>query len=81
MIGSASPATGHDHALREREQHAPAAFARTRRARALGRPSEAEIARMLAEFSARGGHVTRCAPAHLVPVNNGAGRDAARWVA
>ncbi len=65
----------------ERERHIEAALAHARRCRALGRPSESEIARMVAEFRARGGAVTACAPAHLAPVHNGAGRDAARWVA
>jgi hypothetical protein len=49
------------------------------RRRARGRPSEAEVARLLAEFHARGGRATACAPAHVLPIQNGAGRDAARW--
>jgi hypothetical protein len=40
-------------------------------------PSEAEIARMVAEFHARGGAVTRCPPVCLLPIRNGAGLDAA----
>jgi hypothetical protein len=36
---------------------------------------------MVAEFLARGGAVTACPAAHLVPVHNGAGRDADHWVA
>ena len=44
-------------------------------------PSEAEVARAVAEFHARGGRVTLCAPAHALPINNGAGRDASRWTA
>ncbi len=47
--------------------------------RVWGRPSEAEVARLLAEFHARGGRATVCAPAHVLPIHNGAGRDAARW--
>ncbi|MBW8271035.1 hypothetical protein [Caldovatus aquaticus] len=50
-----------------------------RAARLAGPPSEADVARLLAEFQARGGRVTECPPAHLAPVNNGAGRDASRW--
>ena len=65
----------------EREWRTEAAIAHARRYRALGRPSDAEVARMVAEFRARGGAVTACEPAHLAPVHNGAGRDAARWVA
>jgi hypothetical protein len=34
---------------------------------------------MVAEFQARGGSVTVCPAAHAVPVQNGAGRDAAGW--
>jgi hypothetical protein len=44
-------------------------------------PSENELARMVAEFHARGGRVTVCPDAHALPVRNGAGRDAERWVA
>jgi hypothetical protein len=36
---------------------------------------------MVAEFLARGGQITVCGTAHALPVNNGAGRDADRWVA
>ncbi|GGG52547.1 hypothetical protein GCM10010964_44610 [Caldovatus sediminis] len=51
-----------------------------RRAAALaGPPSDDDVARLLAEFHARGGRVTECPPAHAAPVNNGAGRDASRW--
>lgn len=44
-----------------------------------GPPSEADVARLLAEFHARGGRITVCPPAHAAPVNNGAGRDALNW--
>ena len=70
-----------DEALGMRERRAEAARARLRRCRALGRPTDAEVARMVAEFHARGGKVTVCAPVYLVPVNNGVGRDAALWAA
>ncbi len=36
---------------------------------------------MIAEFQARGGQVTVCRAAHLLPIQNGAGRDAERWTA
>jgi hypothetical protein len=36
---------------------------------------------MVAEFHARGGRVTVCPDAHALPVRNGVGRDAERWVA
>ena len=52
---------------------------RSHRRRMQGPPSEADVARMMAEFRARGGQVTVCPVAHAVPVNNGAGRDASRW--
>ncbi|WP_270936317.1 hypothetical protein [Falsiroseomonas oryzae] len=65
----------------ERERRAEAALAHIRRCRARGMPTEAELERMVAEFRARGGQVTACTPAHVLPVHNGAGRDAERWVA
>jgi hypothetical protein len=54
-------------------------WAHGRRIRVLPPPSEAEVRRMVAEFQARGGSVTVCPTAHAVPVQNGAGRDAAGW--
>jgi hypothetical protein len=39
-------------------------------------PNESEVARLVAEFHARGGAVTRCPPVCLVPIRNGAGLDA-----
>jgi hypothetical protein len=50
------------------------------RCREAGRPSDAEMARMVEEFFARGGQVTRVATGHASPIQNGAGRDADRWV-
>ncbi|WP_188898169.1 hypothetical protein [Caldovatus sediminis] len=47
----------------------------------LAPPTEAEVRRMVAEFQARGGQITVCRPVHLMPVQNGAGRDAKRWTA
>jgi hypothetical protein len=59
-----------------------AAAAHARRCRAAGPPpGDAEVARLVAEFLARGGKATRCPPAHLLPIRNGAGSDAARWTA
>ncbi|MBW8270264.1 hypothetical protein [Caldovatus aquaticus] len=52
-----------------------------RRVRCAPPPSEAEVARAIAEFHARGGRVTVCPTAHAVPICNGAGRDAQRWTA
>ena len=49
------------------------------RCRDLGRPSEAEVARLVAEFLARGGEVRRLDTGHALPIQNGAGRDAERW--
>jgi hypothetical protein len=58
------------------------AAAQARRSRAAGPPpGEAEVARLVAEFLARGGKATRCPPAHLLPIRNGAGSDGARWTA
>lgn len=67
--------------LQERERRIRAIQARQQRCRALGKPSDAEIARMVAEFQARGGQVRSCPPAHLLPVHNGVGREARRWTA
>ena len=39
-----------------------------------GSPSEAEAARMVAEFHARGGRVTVCPPAEDAPPNGGSDR-------
>ncbi|GGG20165.1 hypothetical protein GCM10010964_05510 [Caldovatus sediminis] len=64
---SASGAAAFRDALGMRERRAEAAWARIRRCRALGRPSDAEVARMVAEYHARGGRVTVCAPVRLVP--------------
>jgi hypothetical protein len=47
-----------------------------RRCRALPRPDDAEVARMVAEFGARG-VVTRCPSAFAGPVQAAHGRDAA----
>jgi hypothetical protein len=54
-------------------------LAHMQRCRALGRPSEAEVAAMVAAFVARGAQITVCEPAHAIAIQNGAGRDAARW--
>lgn len=56
-----------------------ASWAHIRRCRAAGPPpGEAEVARLVAEFHARGGTVAVCPPVHLLPVQNGTGRgDAA----
>lgn len=54
-------------------------FERERNLAAGPPPDDAEVARMVAEFHARGGQVTRCATAHLAPVHNGAGREANDW--
>jgi hypothetical protein len=47
--------------------------------RRLPPPTEAEVARAVAAFYARGGKVTVCPTAHAMPICNGAGRDAQRW--
>jgi uroporphyrinogen-III synthase len=44
---------------------------------ALPRPGDAEVARLVAEFRARGGAVTLCPPACVLPVRNGDGLAAA----
>jgi hypothetical protein len=68
--------------IRRAEQSFRIASSHARRCRAAGPPpGDAEVARMIADFLAHGGAVTVCPPAHLLPVRNGAGRDAARWTA
>jgi len=54
-------------------------LAHMQRCRALGRPTEAVVAAMVAAFVARGAQITACRPAHAMSIQNGAGRDAARW--
>lgn len=39
-----------------------------------GKPNEADAARMVAEFHARGGRVTACPPAEDAPPGGGSGR-------
>ena len=50
-----------ERAQRYRERFAATQAARSRAA--VGRPSEAEAARLVADFHARGGRVTVCPPA------------------
>jgi hypothetical protein len=55
---------------------APAPWARAGRCRIPpGQAGEAEVARLVAEFRARGGAVTLCPPACAAPVRNGDGLD------
>lgn len=42
------------------------------RRQAVPPPGDAELARMLAEFHARGGAVTVCPPVYVLPVQGGA---------
>lgn len=68
-------------AMREQERRTRTVWINRRRFAVAGpAPSAEESARMVAEFLARGGQITVCGPAHALPVNNGAGRDADRWV-
>ncbi len=62
-----------------RAQRSVRAHGGGRRWRGLLPPSEAEVARMVAEFLAHGGHVTVCPTAHVGPVRNGAGREGGGW--
>ena len=66
-------------ALRLLDAKRRAAVAHKRRCKSLGAPSEAELARMLREYQARGGAVTQCPEGYALPVQNGAGREARRW--
>jgi hypothetical protein len=49
------------------------------RCRGLPPPGSDEVARMVAEYRARGGQVTLVPAAHAGIIQNGAGRDADRW--
>ena len=74
------PQTVREEGLAREVRHARA---RATRARAwtgpgrhrtpLARPCEAEVARLTAEFRARGGAVTLCPPACVLPIRNGDG--------
>jgi hypothetical protein len=69
-------------AMREQERRTRTVWINRKRFAVAGPPPTAEeSARMVAEFLARGGQITVCDAAHALPVNNGAGRDADRWVA
>jgi hypothetical protein len=77
---SSFPQGGQDQAdtdRRVRRGH----VARALRRMARHPPSDAEVARLVAEFHARGGVVTRCAAACLQPIRNGAGLDVAAGAA
>lgn len=66
-------------ALRQARKDRYKAIAHKMRCRAVKPPTEEEVARMVAEFHARGGQVTLGATAHVMAIQNGAGRDADRW--
>jgi hypothetical protein len=76
---TAHPDAGNPPVAAAATRAARTVWAHGRRIRVLPPPSEAEVRRMVAEFQARGGSVTVCPAAHAVPVQNGAGRDAAGW--
>lgn len=70
----------HSPVARHRPGTSPFDLLRRRvRTAPLPPPSRAELEAMLAEYRARGGGVTACPDAYLLPVQNGAGRDARRW--
>lgn len=50
-----------------------AMIAHKRRCREAGPPDEADLDRMLQAFHARGGAITRCPTAYVLPVQNGTG--------
>lgn len=54
-----------------------AILAHKARCRELPPPDEADVAAMVAAFAARGGQVTQCPPACVLPVQNGAGLTSA----
>src|SRR5687767_15408540 len=73
----ASPGGAGLSAAKQRDdfRRSAATWAHIHRCRAAGPPpGEAEVARLVAEFYARGGAVAVCPPVHLLPVQNGTGR-------
>ena len=54
-------------------------FTHKLRCRSPGAPSEAEVARLVAEYRNRGGQVTRCTDGYAAAIQNGVGKDAERW--
>lgn len=65
--------------LRRAQMELGRILAHKARCRELGRPSDAEVARLVGEFLARGGQVKQLDTGHAAPIQNGAGRDADRW--
>jgi hypothetical protein len=81
LRAAASPGVnGSGAAMREQDRRNRTLWIDRKKFMAAGPPpGEADVARMVQEFLSRGGQVTRCATAHALPVNNGAGREAGRW--
>ena len=73
-------ATGHAAAKRAEVARARFHVAAQREAAlaAGGAPSEADAARMVSEFHARGGRITVCPPAEAAPPTGGSDRDETR---
>jgi hypothetical protein len=71
--GVGAPPWNSRAARQARSDHAMAMRARKTRCLALPAPSAAELERMVADFLARGGGVTRCPTVSIVPVQNGDG--------
>jgi len=66
------PAAGRDGANRDRDSDAGRDERGFRaRRRAMPPPGAAELARMVAEFHARGGAVTVCPPVYVLPIQGG----------
>jgi hypothetical protein len=60
-------------AAEARRRSLGAMIAHKRRCRAAGPPDAHDLDRMIDAFLARGGAVTRCPTAYVLPVQNGAG--------
>jgi hypothetical protein len=79
---ASAPSPTHERpggAMRKMHQEARKIMAHKWRCRDLKRPDAGEMAKLVAEFHARGGQVKLVAPAHAASIQNGAGRDADRW--
>ena len=69
----ARPPSAASVAAQARRSTLGAIIAHKARCRTLPRPAATEVSALVAEFTARGGAVTRCPTACVLPVQNGDG--------
>ncbi|WP_431267978.1 hypothetical protein [Dankookia sp. P2] len=73
MSSATRPLSAAAAAAQARRSSLATMLAHKARCKELPPPHEAEVAAMLAAFAARGGRVTQCPTACVLPVQNGAG--------